>query len=168
MSAMRAVEEHLADVLAAVELLGAETVAIADAHGTVLREPVLAANDIPAFDNSAMDGYAIRAADTAGATDESPVRLDVIGEVRAGTAPDLEVPRGGAIRIATGAPIFSRRSTIQSVRVRSFGLAKSSSPGGASAASSPISAATTACRCTEKRRVSLPLDGDAARKPAPL
>ena len=53
-----------------------------------------------------MDGYAIRAADTAGATEDAPVRLDVIGEVAAGRAPDVEVRRGGtAVRIATGAPV---------------------------------------------------------------
>jgi molybdopterin molybdotransferase len=52
-----------------------------------------------------MDGYAIRARDVAGATETSPVRLEVIGEVRAGVAPETAAERGTAIRIATGAPV---------------------------------------------------------------
>ena len=52
-----------------------------------------------------MDGYAIRAADVAGAAEDGPTRLDVIGEVRAGQAPDTTVRRGSAVRIATGAPV---------------------------------------------------------------
>ena len=60
---------------------------------------------LPPWDNSAMDGYAIRAADVADAIDDAPARLEVVGEVRAGQAPDREVTRGTAIRIATGAPV---------------------------------------------------------------
>jgi molybdopterin molybdotransferase len=60
---------------------------------------------LPPWDNSAMDGYAIRAADIAAATDDAPEQLEVIGEVRAGQPPDTELRRGTAIRIATGAPI---------------------------------------------------------------
>src|SRR3990170_3542061 len=52
-----------------------------------------------------MDGYAIRAADVAAATEDGPIRLDVIGEVRAGQRPDVSVQRGTAVRIATGAPV---------------------------------------------------------------
>jgi molybdopterin molybdotransferase len=60
---------------------------------------------LPPWDNSAMDGYAIRSADVAAATDEVPIRLEVIGEVRAGQAPETTVRRGTAVRIATGAPV---------------------------------------------------------------
>jgi molybdopterin molybdotransferase len=52
-----------------------------------------------------MDGYAIRAADVADATEDAPVRLEVVGDVGAGRAPDVEVRRGTAVRIATGAPV---------------------------------------------------------------
>lgn len=105
MSAMRAVEEHLATVLAAVTPLDAETVPIADAHGRVLREPVLAANDIPAFDNSAMDGFAVRFADVIAASDASPVVLDVVADLPAGTAADPALAAGQAARIMTGSAV---------------------------------------------------------------
>jgi molybdopterin molybdotransferase len=72
---------------------------------------------LPPWDNSAMDGYAIRAADVASASETSPVRLEVIGEVRAGSAPDQEVVRGTAIRIATGAPIPPRADAVVQVEM---------------------------------------------------
>jgi molybdopterin molybdotransferase len=71
----------------------------------VVAEPILASTSLPPWDNAAMDGYAVRAADTTAATEGGPARLSVIGEVRAGVAPDRAVASGTAIRIATGAPI---------------------------------------------------------------
>ena len=62
---------------------------------------VTAAEAVPAFDNTAMDGYAVRSADTAAA----PVTLDVVGTLAAGRAPDVAVGPGQAVRIMTGAPI---------------------------------------------------------------
>ena len=76
-----------------------------EARGRVVAEAVLSPIDLPPWDNSAMDGYAIRAADVAAAGDDAPARLEVIGEVRAGQAPEVTVRRGSAVRIATGAPI---------------------------------------------------------------
>jgi molybdopterin molybdotransferase len=93
-------------VLAAIpEPLPVETHAPENALGQVLAVPVVAATDLPPWDNSAMDGYAIRAADVAGATEDRPVRLTVIGEVPAGGVADRTVDAGTAIRIATGAPL---------------------------------------------------------------
>lgn len=71
--------------------------------GLVVASTVTSPMALPPWDNSAMDGYAIRAADVSGAVETSPVRLEVIGEVRAGQTPDLAVRDGTAIRIATGA-----------------------------------------------------------------
>ena len=71
----------------------------------MLAEPVVAAVSLPPWDNSAMDGYAVRAADTVGASEERPVRLDVTGDVPAGKAATGTVGPGEAFRIATGAPI---------------------------------------------------------------
>jgi len=85
--------------------LPAETVATADALGRVLAAPVRSLTALPPWDNGAMDGYAIRAADTVGATESAPARLAVIGEISAGSAPDVEVRPGTALRIATGAPV---------------------------------------------------------------
>ncbi|MEW6224476.1 MAG: gephyrin-like molybdotransferase Glp [Chloroflexota bacterium] len=75
------------------------------ALGRVLAEPVAAATSLPPWDNSAMDGYAIRHADVAAATEDRPVRLTVVGEARAGRAPDVRVLAETAVRIATGASL---------------------------------------------------------------
>ena len=83
-----------------------------EARGRVLAEPVTSPIALPPWDNSAMDGYAIRAADVGAATDDAPVRLEVIGEVRAGQAPDVTVRRGTAVRIATGAPVPSSADAV--------------------------------------------------------
>lgn len=103
---MLSVEAAQATVLAGVEpLAGTETLAPDDALDRVLAAPVVAATSLPPWDNAAMDGYAIRAADVQAATDATPVRLAVIGEVRAGRAPDVRVLSDTAVRIATGAPL---------------------------------------------------------------
>jgi len=100
------VEEARAAVLAAIAgPTESELAYLSQARGRILAEDVISLTALPPWDNSAMDGYAIRAADVAAATDAAPVRLEVVGEVRAGSAPDLDVTRGTAIRIATGAPI---------------------------------------------------------------
>ena len=76
-------------------------IALDDALGCVTADVVVAREAVPAFANSAMDGYAVRAADTSGA----PVRLAVAGTLAAGTAPEIELGAGQAMRIMTGAPI---------------------------------------------------------------
>jgi molybdenum cofactor synthesis domain-containing protein len=78
---------------------------ISRAAGLVVAEAVVAREAVPPFTNSAMDGYAVRAADTEGATEEIPARLFVAGEVAAGDVPAGDVPPAGAVRIMTGAPI---------------------------------------------------------------
>ncbi len=100
------VEEALERVLDGVSAL-AETERLTPeaALGRVVAEAAVAATSLPPWDNSAMDGYAIRAADTSGAGEAAPSTLDVIGEVPAGSASAQEVRSGTAIRIATGAPV---------------------------------------------------------------
>lgn len=102
---MISVEEALAEILSHVRPLNPERVAILDALGRVLAEEIVSDIDIPPFDNSAMDGYAVRAADVAGASPESPVRLAVTGSVAAGYVSSGRVEPGTAIRIMTGAPL---------------------------------------------------------------
>src|SRR3990170_3975625 len=102
--AMISVEEALERVLSYVHRLEPEEQPIADALGQVLAEDAQAGFDIPPFDNTAMDGYAVRAADTNGASESSPVRLRVIGELAAGYVFEGEVTPGTAVRIMTGAP----------------------------------------------------------------
>jgi len=99
-------EDARAQVLAAIPAaLPAEMVALSNSLGRVLAADVVAATDLPPWDNSAMDGYAIRAADVAGATEAAPVLLRVAGEVAAGSASETAVLPGRALRIATGAPM---------------------------------------------------------------
>jgi molybdopterin molybdotransferase len=94
-----------AAVLERVVVLPAEDVALRDALGRVLAESVESADAVPGFDNSAMDGYAVRAADTAGASSQSPVTLTVVDESRAGHPAEVEVEPGQAIAISTGAMV---------------------------------------------------------------
>jgi molybdopterin molybdotransferase len=99
------VEEALEKVLSYVEVLEPEQKPILGCLGQVLAEDVYSTIDIPPLDNSAMDGYALRAEDTCGAGESSPVYLAVVGEVAAGYMPTKEVRPGTAIRIMTGAPL---------------------------------------------------------------
>lgn len=92
-------------ILGAVEPLAPRLVALNQARGLVLAHDVTASEMVPPFANTAMDGYAVRAADTLGASEASPVALRVIGELAAGVAPTIAVGPGEAIRIMTGAPM---------------------------------------------------------------
>jgi molybdopterin molybdotransferase len=104
-------EEALEIVLRETSPLPDEEVALEDALGRVLAGDVRSDLDLPGFDRAAMDGYALRAADVAGA----PVALDVVGEVRAGEWPELEVGSGQAVRIMTGAPVPRGATAVQQV-----------------------------------------------------
>ena len=100
------VEEARDLVLSAIHgPLPSESVAVSEALGRVLAGPVTSRTHLPPWDNSAMDGYAVRASDLAEARDDAPVLLRVIGEVAAGSAPSTVVEPGTAIRIATGAAV---------------------------------------------------------------
>lgn len=92
-------------VLDAVGVLPAAPVPIIEAVGLVTAADVTATDPVPPFANSAMDGYAVRSPDCVGASDATPVRLRVAGEIRAGAAPDTPVGPGEAVRIMTGAPV---------------------------------------------------------------
>ena len=103
---LHSVEEAVDAVLARVAApTRVETVPTGDSLDRVLARNVVAAVTLPPWDNSAMDGYAILAADVAAATEDAPARLAVIGEVPAGGVSSEQVPHGSAIRIATGAPV---------------------------------------------------------------
>ncbi len=94
-----------AHVLRTCAVLPVCEVDLADARGLVLAADVVAPDAVPPFANTAMDGYAVRAHDTAGASEASPVRLRVVDELPAGRAPVRAVGDGEAIRIMTGAPV---------------------------------------------------------------
>jgi molybdenum cofactor synthesis domain-containing protein len=101
--ALTAVDDALAQMLTGIEALPSESVGVDDAVGRVLAAPLAALVTLPPWDNSAMDGFAVRSADVAGATVQRPVQLLVVGEVAAGHAPTVVVVRGTTLRILTGA-----------------------------------------------------------------
>ncbi len=102
---MLGVDDALDHILAAFSPLPTESVPLLHAVGLVLSEAVVATEDVPPFRNSAMDGYAVRSADTDGATFDRPIRLRVIATVAAGSQSRRRVESGTAIRIMTGAPL---------------------------------------------------------------
>ena len=99
------VDEARDRILSAFAPLECIQLPILTALGSVLAEDIVASVSIPPFDNSAMDGFAVRADDTAGACPEAPVELRIVGQARAGYGLASPVPAGGAVRIMTGAPI---------------------------------------------------------------
>ena len=102
---MITVEQALEKVLSYVQVLDREEKPILECLGQVLDEDVYSSINVPPLDNSAMDGYALRAESTLGATESSPAFLDVIGEVSAGAISEQEVGALTALRIMTGAPL---------------------------------------------------------------
>jgi molybdopterin molybdotransferase len=102
---VNSVREAIDLVLAGVNLLAAEDVALRDALERVLAEDVDSPLTLPARTNSAMDGFAVRSADVRGASQQAPRRLRVLEEVRAGALPARPVGPGEATRVFTGAPL---------------------------------------------------------------
>ncbi|WP_406455999.1 molybdopterin molybdotransferase MoeA [Streptomyces sp. NBC_01622] len=99
------VDEHLEDILATVRPLEPIELQLLDAQGCVLVEDITVPVSLPPFDNSSMDGYAVRVTDVTGASEEYPAVLTVVGDVAAGQAEPLHVGPGQAARIMTGAPL---------------------------------------------------------------
>ncbi len=112
MPRMRTVEEHIAAVLGGARSTPVESRPLAQAAGLVLGEDVTSLVDLPSFDNSAMDGYAVRLADVAGATTDEPVLLPVADDVPAGDGRLVVLTPGTAVRVMTGAPVPSGTEAI--------------------------------------------------------
>ena len=104
---LRSVDEHLATILAATMPLADFAQPLLDALDLATAEEVVATMQLPRFDNSAMDGYAVYQRDVVTASDESPVKLRVVGEIGAGQATGgiHLLPEGTAVKIMTGAPM---------------------------------------------------------------
>jgi molybdopterin molybdotransferase len=102
---MLSVEEALEPILSAARPLPAVSVPLLHAHGCVLAENILSDIDNPPFDNSAVDGYAVRAADTTGASPDCPAILQPLPEVAAGSVPTVALSPGCCMRVMTGAPL---------------------------------------------------------------
>ncbi|MCX4543145.1 gephyrin-like molybdotransferase Glp [Streptomyces sp. NBC_01565] len=130
------VDEHLADILAAIRPLEPIELQLLDAQGCVLVEDVTVPVALPPFDNSSMDGYAVRVADVQGASEEFPAVLTVIGDVAAGSGELPTVGPGQAARIMTGAPLPPGAEAVVPVEWTDGGTG-----GGAASGMTPASAA---------------------------
>lgn len=119
---MRSVAEHQRVIADMITSRPAATVALADALGLVLAGDIVAPLSLPVFDNSAMDGYAVRAEDTAGATPERPVVLPVAEDIPAGRTDELALKPGTAHRIMTGAPLPAGATAIVPVEATDGGV----------------------------------------------
>ncbi|GGX16262.1 gephyrin-like molybdotransferase Glp [Streptomyces chartreusis] len=135
------VDEHLEDILTTVRPLEPIELQLLDAQGCVLVDDVTVQVSLPPFDNSSMDGYAVRVADVEGAGEEFPAVLEVVGDVAAGQADAPQVGPGQAARIMTGAPLPPGAETVVPVEWTDGGLgegpvtgmrASSAAPEGAS------------------------------------
>ncbi len=107
------IDEALARVLDRVSPLSVEAVGLSNALGRVLAHDVVSDIDVTPFDNSSMDGYAVRSCDLACASAESPVEMDVVGYIGAGSAFDGTLQAGQAVRLMTGAPMPAGADAVQ-------------------------------------------------------
>ncbi len=112
---MITVEEARRKILESVLLLGAERIDLLSALGRVLAEDITAGRDIPPRDNSAMDGYALRAEDIRSASRQNPVILEITEDIPAGSSPKHRIGRGQAARIMTGAPVPAGADAVMKV-----------------------------------------------------
>lgn len=116
--------EHLERILHTIGPLQPLELGLLDAHGCVLAEDLVAPADLPGFDNSAMDGYAVRADDVRSASPGSPVVLPVTGDVAAGPASPLRVMPGVCVRIMTGAMLPAGADAVVPVEHTDGGVAQ--------------------------------------------
>jgi len=123
-AALTPVDVHLAAILDAIRPLAPAALPLAEAGGCVLAEDITARVALPSFDNSAMDGYAVRAADVASATERAPVTLPVTGEVTAGDPGAYALVPGTALRITTGAQLPSGADAVVPVEWTDGGAAR--------------------------------------------
>ncbi|MFW5709053.1 MAG: gephyrin-like molybdotransferase Glp [Chloroflexota bacterium] len=105
MSVLLSVDEAINRILARIEVCDKEVIGLADALGRILAEDVVAKDNVPPFDNSAMDGYGVRSDDVASASADKPVPLQVVSDIKAGEYHADRVEPGHAVRIMTGAPV---------------------------------------------------------------
>ncbi|MCO1658930.1 molybdotransferase-like divisome protein Glp [Pseudonocardia humida] len=121
---MRSVDEQLRRVLAAAVRPAPVRVAISEAHGLRCAEEVVTARPLPGFDQAAIDGYAVRSVDLAGAGPAHPVMLPVVGEIPAGSRQPLRLQPGQAVRVAAGAPLPTLADAVVPVAFTDAGAAR--------------------------------------------
>jgi len=118
---LQSVDEYLAEISAAITPLAPRELSLADAEGATAAADITAGYALPPFDNSAMDGFAVVAADLAGASAERPVTLPVAGEVPAGDTREHRLEPGRVLRIMTGAPLPAGADAVVQVELTSGG-----------------------------------------------
>ncbi len=121
---LRTVDEHLAVVLDGIGSMDPIELTLLDSQGLLLAENVTTDVALPGFDNSAMDGYAVRAVDTRGASSEDPAVLPVVGDVAAGVKSRAGMGPGLAMRIMTGAPIPAGADAVIALEETDRGVAR--------------------------------------------
>jgi molybdopterin molybdotransferase len=121
---LQTVDEHLAIVLDGIGSLDPIELNLMDAQGLILAENVITDVPLPGFDNSAVDGYAVRAVDTKGAEEDKPITLPVVGDVAAGNRAMSGMGAGVSMRIMTGAPIPSGADAVIPLEWTDRGLAQ--------------------------------------------
>ena len=119
---MRSVSEHQRVVSQLISARPAANVGLADSLGLVLADDVIAPLSLPVFDNSAMDGYAVRVEDVIGADPANPVKLPVAEDIPAGRTDLLTLAPGTAHRIMTGAPMPSGATAVIAVESTDAGI----------------------------------------------
>jgi molybdopterin molybdotransferase len=120
---LSSVDEHVERVVAALEPLPPYDQPLLEALGLPVCENVVSPMDLPAFDNSAMDGYAVYHDDVVTATEERPVHLPVVGEMAAGQTKLFALSPGTAVRIMTGAPVPQGADAVVPVEWTDGGIA---------------------------------------------
>jgi len=118
------VQEHLSRIVDSVHRLPSIGLDLLDAQGCVLDQDVTSAVSLPGFRNSAMDGYAVHAADLAGASDTAPVTLPVVHDIAAGNTERLSLAAGQSMRIMTGAPMPDGADAVVPVEATDGGLTR--------------------------------------------
>jgi len=118
------VEEHLSRIVGTVHRLPSIGLNLLDAQGCVLAQDVTSDVPLPGFTNSAMDGYAVHAADLAAAGEDAPVTLPVVHDIAAGNTQALSLAPGQSMRIMTGAPMPRGADAVVPVERTDGGLAK--------------------------------------------
>jgi molybdopterin molybdotransferase len=121
---LRSVDEHLATVLDGIGSIDPIELTLLDSQGLLLAENVVSDVPLPGFDNSAMDGYAVRAVDTRGASPEDPAVLPVVGDVAAGAKSRSGMGPGLAMRIMTGAPMPAGADAVIALEETDRGVAR--------------------------------------------
>lgn len=125
---MITVEEHFSRIVRTVRRLPSIGLNLLDAQGCVLAQDVTSEVGLPGFTNSAMDGYAVHAADVAAASEKTPVRLPVVHDIAAGNTQALSLAPGQSMRIMTGAPMPHGADAVIPVELTDGGLAKVTVP----------------------------------------